>query len=167
MPTTFLARAQKRAACHVDRGPHLPRGNGAVVLTPFRRRHLESPLPGAPQAPPADRPAARGVARGLWVWGAPAYLRCPMPVLEAFDRAKPQGKARFVGFTAHKDPAFHLTMLDLGYPFDTVQMPSNPFDASFHSFEKQVLPEVNRRGMAALGMKSMGGTAWAIKNGVV
>jgi aryl-alcohol dehydrogenase-like predicted oxidoreductase len=88
-------------------------------------------------------------------------------VLEAFDQAKKQGKARFVGFTGHKDPAFHLQMLDLGYPFDTVQMPLNPFDAGFHSFEKQVLPEVNRRGMAALGMKSMGGTAWAIKNGVV
>src|SRR5438094_3605171 len=58
-------------------------------------------------------------------------------------------------------------MLELGYPFDTVQMPLNPFDASFHSFQKQVLPEVNRRGMAALGMKSMGGTAWAIKNGLV
>ena len=58
-------------------------------------------------------------------------------------------------------------MLELGYPFDSVQMPLNPFDASFHSFEKQVLPEVNRRGMAPLGMKSMGGTAWAIKAGVV
>jgi len=76
-------------------------------------------------------------------------------VLEAFDQAKKQGKARFVGFTGHKDPAFQLKMLELGYPFDTVQMPLNPFDAGFHSFEKQVLPEVNRRGMAALGMKSM------------
>jgi aryl-alcohol dehydrogenase-like predicted oxidoreductase len=88
-------------------------------------------------------------------------------VLEAFDRARTEGKTRFVGFTGHKDPAFHLKMLALGYPFDTVQMPLNPFDASFHSFGKQVLPEVNRRGIAALGMKSMGGTAWAIKNGVV
>ena len=88
-------------------------------------------------------------------------------VLEAFDQAKKQGKARFVGFTGHKDPAFHLKMLELGYPFDTVQMPLNPFDAGFHSFEKQVLPEVNRHGMAALGMKSMGGTAWAVKNRVV
>ena len=88
-------------------------------------------------------------------------------VLEAFDQAKKQGKVRFVGFTGHKDPAFHLEMLERGYPFDTVQMPLNPFDSSFHSFEKQVLPEVNRRGMAALGMKSMGGTAWAVKNGVV
>jgi uncharacterized protein len=88
-------------------------------------------------------------------------------VLEAFDQAKKQGKTRFVGFTGHKDPAFHLKMLDLGYPFDTVQMPLNPFDAGFHSFEQQVLPEVNRRGMAALGMKSMGGTAWAVKNRLV
>src|SRR6266853_4948418 len=88
-------------------------------------------------------------------------------VLEAFDRAKKEGKVRFVGFTGHKDPAFHLKMLQLGYPFDSVQMPLNPFDANFHSFEKQVLPEVNRRGMAALGMKSMGGTAWGIKDGVV
>jgi uncharacterized protein len=88
-------------------------------------------------------------------------------VLEAFDQAKAQGKTRFVGFTGHKDPAFHLKMLELGYPFDTVQMPLNPFDAGFHSFEQQVLPEVNWRGMAALGMKSMGGTAWAVKNGVV
>jgi len=88
-------------------------------------------------------------------------------VLEALDRAKKEGKVRFVGFTGHKDPAFHLKMLELGYPFDSVQMPLNPFDANFHSFEKQVLPEVNRRGMAALGMKSMGGTAWGIKAGVV
>lgn len=88
-------------------------------------------------------------------------------VLEAFAQAKAQGKTRFVGFTGHKDPAFHSKMLDLGYPFDTVQMPLNPFDASFHSFEKEVLPEVNRRGMGALGMKSMGGTAWAVKNHVI
>lgn len=88
-------------------------------------------------------------------------------VLEAFEQAKKEGKVRFVGFTGHKDPAFHLKMLELGYPFDSVQMPLNPFDANFHSFEKLVLPEVNRRGMAPLGMKSMGGTAWGIKAGVV
>ncbi len=88
-------------------------------------------------------------------------------VLEALDLAKKQGKTRFVGFTGHKDPAFHLHMLKLGYPFDAVQMPLNPFDATFFSFEKLVLPEVNRLGMAALGMKSMGGTAWAIKQEIL
>lgn len=88
-------------------------------------------------------------------------------VLEALEAAKRQGKTRFVGFTGHKDPAIHLRMIEMGFPFDTVQMPLNPFDATFFSFENNVLPEVNRRGMAALGMKSMGGTADAVKRGVV
>jgi aryl-alcohol dehydrogenase-like predicted oxidoreductase len=87
-------------------------------------------------------------------------------VLEAFDQAKRQGKTRFVGFTGHKNPEFHLRMLQLGYPFDTVQMPLNPFDGNFHSFERQVLPEVNRRGMGALGMKSMCGSGDAVKRGL-
>jgi predicted aldo/keto reductase-like oxidoreductase len=88
-------------------------------------------------------------------------------VLEALEKAKKQGKTRFVGFTGHKDPAIHLDMIRRGYRFDTVQMPLNALDASFHSFEKQVLPELNKRGIAALGMKPMGGTADAIKRGLV
>ena len=87
-------------------------------------------------------------------------------VLEALDRAKQQGKVRFVGFTGHKDPRLHKRMLDLGYPFDTVQMPLNPFDYNFHSFETIVLPEANRRGIGVLGMKSMGGTGNAVKKGL-
>jgi uncharacterized protein len=88
-------------------------------------------------------------------------------VLEAFDKAKKQGKARFVGFTGHKDPAIHLDMIRRGYPFDSVQMPLNCLDATFRSFEKQVLPEANQRGIAALGMKPMGGVATAVKSGLV
>jgi aryl-alcohol dehydrogenase-like predicted oxidoreductase len=88
-------------------------------------------------------------------------------IVEALDQAKKQGKARFVGFTGHRDPSFHLRMIELGYPFDTVQMPLNPFDAHFFSFEQQVMPEALRRGIGVLGMKSMGGTAYAVKAGVV
>ncbi len=88
-------------------------------------------------------------------------------VLEALDQAKRQGKVRFVGFTGHKDPAIHLDMIRRGYPFDTVQMPLNCLDATFRSFEKQVLPELNKRGIAALVMKPMGGTATAVKSGLV
>jgi aryl-alcohol dehydrogenase-like predicted oxidoreductase len=88
-------------------------------------------------------------------------------VLEALTRAKKQGKTRFVGFTGHKDPAIHLDMIRRSYPFDTVQMPLNCLDASFLSFEKQVLPEANKRGIAVLGMKPMGGTASAVKSGLV
>ena len=88
-------------------------------------------------------------------------------VVEALDEAKKQGKVRFVGFTGHKSPAIHLKMLAHDYPFDTVQMPLNCFDATYRSFEQQVLPELQRRGIAALGMKSLGGDGQPIQYGVV
>jgi len=88
-------------------------------------------------------------------------------VIEALDQAKQQGKVRFVGFTGHKDPALHLRMLAFDYPFDTVQMPLNMFDATFRSFEQQVLPELLRRGIAPIGMKSMGGEGDMVRKRVV
>jgi aryl-alcohol dehydrogenase-like predicted oxidoreductase len=86
---------------------------------------------------------------------------------EALLAAKKSGKVRFVGFTGHKHPRLHLAMLATGFPFDAVQMPLNAFDASYRSFEQQVLPELLRRGIAPIGMKPMGGTASAIKAGVL
>jgi predicted aldo/keto reductase-like oxidoreductase len=89
-------------------------------------------------------------------------------VVEAMERARRAGKVRFVGFTGHKDPALHLRMLTHGFHFDTVQLPLNPFDAQFHaSFERQVLPELGKRGIAPLGMKSLGGTAGGVKQNLV
>ncbi len=87
-------------------------------------------------------------------------------VIEALDQAKKAGKVRHVGFTGHKDPQVHLRMIRMGYKWDSVQMPLNPFDASFHSFARLVLPEARKRGIAVLGMKPMGGTADAIKRGL-
>src|SRR5688572_22643928 len=84
-------------------------------------------------------------------------------VVEALDRAREQGKVRFVGFTGHKDPRLHLEMLAHDYPWDACQLPLNCFDASFRSFEQRVLPELNRRGIAPIGMKSLGGDARAVK----
>jgi len=86
---------------------------------------------------------------------------------EALQKAKKDGKVRYVGFTGHHNPKVHLAMLQTGFPFDAVQMPLNAFDASFHSFEQQVLPELNKRGIAALGMKPLNGHGEAIKHGVI
>jgi aryl-alcohol dehydrogenase-like predicted oxidoreductase len=83
--------------------------------------------------------------------------------VEALDRARQQGKVRFVGFTGHKDPDLHLEMLAHDYPWDSCQLPLNCFDASFRSFEQRVLPELTRRGIAAIGMKSLGGDARAVQ----
>jgi len=88
-------------------------------------------------------------------------------VIEALDRAKRDGKVRFVGFTGHKDPEIHLHMLSFGYPFDACQLPLNVFDASFRSFEQRVLPELLRQRIAPIGMKSLCGTGKAVKKKVV
>lgn len=88
-------------------------------------------------------------------------------VAEALQAAKQQGKVRFIGFTGHKDPEIHLKMLSHDFPFDTVQMPLNCCDATFRSFETHVLPEATRRGIAALGMKSLGGSGELVRHGAV
>jgi aryl-alcohol dehydrogenase-like predicted oxidoreductase len=97
----------------------------------------------------------------------PARHFAPGGVVEALDRARKQGKVRYVGFTGHKSPTLHLSMLARDYPWDSCQLPLNCFDASFRSFEREVLPELNRRGIAPIGMKSMGGDGRAVKAKVV
>jgi aryl-alcohol dehydrogenase-like predicted oxidoreductase len=93
----------------------------------------------------------------------PARYFAPGGAVEALDRARKQGKVRFVGFTGHKNPDLHLEMLAHDYPWDSCQLPLNCFDASFRSFEQRVLPELNRRGIAAIGMKSLGGDGRPVK----
>lgn len=100
-------------------------------------------------------------------WNDPDLIFAPNGVIEALQKAKQQGKVRFVGFTGHKDPRIHLKMLSHNFPFDTVQMPLNCFDATFRSFEQHVLPELTRRGIAPLGMKSFGGSGEMLRHGDV
>jgi aryl-alcohol dehydrogenase-like predicted oxidoreductase len=97
----------------------------------------------------------------------PDLIFKPNGAAEALLTAKQQGKVRFIGFTGHKDPEIHLKMLAHNFPFDTVQMPLNCFDATFRSFETQVLPETARQGLAALGMKSLGGSGEMVRHGAI
>jgi aryl-alcohol dehydrogenase-like predicted oxidoreductase len=106
-------------------------------------------------------------AHGVSFENDPELFIRPGGAAEVMRKAKEQGKVRFLGFTGHKDPGMHLSMLKTGFPFDAVQMPLNAFDASFRSFQTQVLPELNRRGIAALGMKPMSGHGEPIQNGAV
>jgi aryl-alcohol dehydrogenase-like predicted oxidoreductase len=90
----------------------------------------------------------------------------PNGAAEALLEAKRQGKVRFIGFTGHKDPKIHLKMLQYDFPFDTCQLPLNVFDGTYRSFEREVLPVLNQRGIAPLGMKSLSGNANPITEGI-
>ena len=80
--------------------------------------------------------------------------------MEAVLEAKKAGKVRYIGFTGHKSPDFHLKMLNTAFAhnftFDAVQMPLNVMDAHFNSFEKKVLPVLVEHKIGVLGMKPMG-----------
>ena len=79
---------------------------------------------------------------------------------EAVLEARKAGKIRYIGFTGHKDPSFHLRMLqiasDHGFHFDAVQMPLNVMDAHFRSFQHQVVPLLVKQRAGILGMKTFG-----------
>lgn len=91
----------------------------------------------------------------------------PDGVLAAIEQAKKQGKIRYCGFTGHARPKVHLRVLAHHYPFDSVQMPLSVFDSHDDGFQKLVLPEAIKQGLAPLAMKTLGGNAKAIKDGLV
>jgi aryl-alcohol dehydrogenase-like predicted oxidoreductase len=88
-------------------------------------------------------------------------------VLEAIEDAKKQGKIRYCGFTGHSSPDLHLRVLARRYPFDAVQLPLSVCDATAEGFQKRVLPELLKQGIAPLAMKSLGGNARMIRDGLV
>ena len=90
----------------------------------------------------------------------------PGGAAEAMLKARKDGKVRFFGFTGHKDPDIHNGMLDTKFPFDAVQMPLNPFDANFMSFEQKVLPRLVQHGIAPLAMKPIGGHGEPVQRGI-
>ncbi len=78
--------------------------------------------------------------------------------LKAALEAKKQGKVRFIGFTGHKDPRIHLKMLAKPFDWDSAQMPINVMDASYRSFQKEVVPVCQQKNVGVIGMKGLAGS---------
>jgi predicted aldo/keto reductase-like oxidoreductase len=89
----------------------------------------------------------------------PDWIMAPEGGLEAAEAARKAGKVRFIGFTGHKSPHIHLKMLSVDFPWDTCQLPISVADFCYRSFQEQVLPELKRRQIGVIGMKSLGGDA--------
>ena len=78
----------------------------------------------------------------------------PKGSLEAFVKAKQQGKVRHIGFTGHADPAVHQRLLDSYNGWETVQHPVNLVDPHYLSFINSVLPNIRKKGIGLFAMKS-------------
>ena len=77
--------------------------------------------------------------------------------MEYIVDAQRQGVVRYIGVTGHQDPAANLRALhywDEGVRFDTMQMPLNPIDHHQRSFERLVLPELLKRDIGVIAMKT-------------
>ena len=97
----------------------------------------------------------------LWQFHEVNYDNDPDWIVEKGGRAEAlkaqkEGKVRFLGFTGHKSPHILSRMLPL-HTWDTCQMPINVLDHSYRSFRHDLVPELLARGIAPIGMKSLGG----------
>ena len=76
-------------------------------------------------------------------------------VLDAVLDAKKEGKARYIGFTGHHNPAAHQRMLARTDALETCQMPVNVLDPGYHSFITGVMPRLVQRRIGVIAMKTL------------
>jgi aryl-alcohol dehydrogenase-like predicted oxidoreductase len=74
--------------------------------------------------------------------------------IEAVERARADGRVRFVGITGHHDPAILVEAMRR-YPVDTVLCAINPADPRRAPFLSTVVAEARSRGIGVIGMKVM------------
>lgn len=80
----------------------------------------------------------------------------PRGVMEMIEKAKKEGKVRFVGVTGHADPLVMNKVISQ-YDFDTILMPLSLTDgaAGEKRFEKHTLPLARKKGMGVIAMKTL------------
>ena len=81
----------------------------------------------------------------------------PRGVMEMIEKARRDGKVRYVGFTGHMDPRILSKMLD-AYDWDTVLMPLSVTDGANQdlSFERTTLPRAVEKDLGIMAMKTTG-----------
>ena len=90
----------------------------------------------------------------------------PGGLMEMIEKAKKDGKIRFVGVTGHTDPGVMNRVLER-YDFDTVLVPLSVTDGAAEtakSFEKTTLPLAKKQGIGVIAMKTLGVGAILRKN---
>ena len=77
--------------------------------------------------------------------------------MEFIVEAKKKGLVRHIGVTGHVSAEANrkaLEYFDQGRKFETFQFPINPIDFHQKSFQRELLPEVVKRGIGVLAMKT-------------
>jgi aryl-alcohol dehydrogenase-like predicted oxidoreductase len=80
----------------------------------------------------------------------------PNGAIHALTEAQREGIVKYLGVTAHHDPAVLLDAMSR-FEFDTVLMPLNCADVHRLSFQRRVLPVAVENGMGVIAMKVYSG----------
>ncbi len=85
------------------------------------------------------------------------FIFGPRGVMEMVEKAKKDGKVRFVGVTGHVNPHVLVKALDM-YDFDSILMPLSVTDGANRSFsfEHITLPVARKKGIGIIAMKVLG-----------
>jgi predicted aldo/keto reductase-like oxidoreductase len=82
----------------------------------------------------------------------------PGGAVETLDKARKEGKVKYLGFSAHTTAAGLEAMR--GFRFDTVMFPINFVDYYQNGFGKEVMELANQQGAALISIKPMSHGAW-------
>jgi aryl-alcohol dehydrogenase-like predicted oxidoreductase len=93
-------------------------------------------------------------------------IGAPGGALEAFVEARDAGRVRFIGVTGHHAPKILEYAIE-SWPLDSVLMPVNPAEAVLGGFLDRVMAAAKDRGLAVIGMKTLGASHYlSSENGV-
>lgn len=87
--------------------------------------------------------------------------------LDVAIKAREAGKVRYIGFTGHVNPKGHAEVFNGDFDWATIQMPLSVMDHHYMSFAKDILPLAQARDMGVIAMKTLGGDAAFIRDGVL
>ena len=73
--------------------------------------------------------------------------------MELFEKARDEGKVRYLGFSAHSAEAAAALME--GYPFDSILFPINYVCYAEGNFGPQVVLKAKEKGVARLALKAL------------
>jgi aryl-alcohol dehydrogenase-like predicted oxidoreductase len=82
----------------------------------------------------------------------------PRGAAETFEKARQEGKARFLGFSAHSAEAA-LALMDR-FPLNSVLFPVNFVCFAQGNFGPQILAKAKEKGLARMALKGMAYTRW-------
>jgi uncharacterized protein len=82
-------------------------------------------------------------------------IAAPGGALETAVKAREEGLIRYVSMSNHGNPQIQVKALEI-FPFDSMLFPASVLDHFILSFVEELVPSARAKGVAVVGMKTLG-----------